>query len=346
MTFKLKARGEGDLKTRYRPQRLSEICPTFHLQDAKSILSDPNASRVWVFEGLTGCGKTTLARILARIIHCRTTDPKVEKPCLECDGCIGMESDGDYLEINGADLRTIDAMRDLTPGMFQYPLQEENSHRIFILDEAQQITPQAQELLNKVLEEPPETTMIFLCTTNHKGLKRTLLGRCAKLNFRRMTKRQCDTIIKQIFGNAKMDLPDDATSEDIFRRASGSVRDLLVLLDSFLRGTYKIGSDCSESDISTGSPDIFALVKGLVAKDWCTVRDILNTENVKNDPDGYREKVCEFLARDAMKFDDVRMSIATTLGHLSGSLWEEPKCEQYSILVTRCMRACYKKSAT
>jgi len=57
MTFKLKARGEGDLKTRYRPQRLSEICATFHKKDALSILSDPNASRVWLFEGLTGCGK-------------------------------------------------------------------------------------------------------------------------------------------------------------------------------------------------------------------------------------------------------------------------------------------------
>jgi len=343
MTFRIKARGEGDLKTRYRPQRLSEICPTFHLKDARSILSDPNASRVWLFEGVTGCGKTTLARILSRIIHCKSTDPKVEKPCLKCDGCVGMESDGDYLEVNGADLRTIDAMRDLTPGMFQYPMQEDHSHRIFILDECQQITVQAQELLNKVLEEPPETTMIFLCTTNKKGLKRTLLGRCAKLNFRRMTKRQCGTIITQVFKDAEQEVPDSDATEDLFRRANGSVRDLLVLLDAYLRGTYNVGSDYAEEDISTASPDIFALVKGYVTKDWNVVREILNTENVKNDPDGYRETVCAFLARDAMKFSEVKMSIATALGHLGGSMWEQPKREQHSMLVLRSMRACRVK---
>ena len=140
-------------------------------------------------------------------------------------------------------------MRELTPGMFQYPAGEETSHRIFVLDEAQQITPQAQELLNKVLEEPPETTMIFLCTTNKKGLKRTLLGRCAKLNFRRVTKRQCGAIITQVFKDAEQEVPDQDATEDLFRRANGSVRDLLVLLDAYLRGTYNVGSDYAEEDI-------------------------------------------------------------------------------------------------
>jgi hypothetical protein len=160
-----------------------------------------------------------------------------------------------------------------------------------------------------------------------------------------MTRKQCGSIISQVFKDVGGDVPDGAATEDIFRRANGSVRDLLVLLDSYLRGSYKIGSDYSEADVSTASPDIFALVKGLVEKDWPTVSSILRTENVKNDPDGYRETVCEFLARDALKpkFTEVRMSIATTLGHLSGSLWEEPRREQYSIFVTRCMRACYKK---
>ncbi len=338
MVFRITARGLGDLKTRYRPQRLNEICPTFHLKDAQSILSDPNASRVWLFEGITGCGKTTLARIIARMSVC---EADTANPCLQCSPCRTMEGNPDFMEINGADCRGIDDMRAITSDMRTYP--NFFKRKVYVFDEAQQITPQAQELLNKVLEEPVEHSLIFLCTTNKKGLKRTLLGRCAKINFRRMTMKQCGSIIEQVCEDEKRDLPDDATSEDLFRRANGSVRDLLVLLESFLRGTYKVGSDTAEEEISTGSPDIFALVKGLVEKDWPTVRDILKSENVKNDPDGYRETVCEFLARDALKFDDVRMSIATTLGHLTGSLWEEPKREQHSIFVTRCMRACYKK---
>jgi DNA polymerase-3 subunit gamma/tau len=341
MGFRIKARGEGDLKTRYRPQRLSEICPTFHLRDAKAILGDPNASRVWLFEGLTGCGKTSLARIIARAAVCACEDSEVEKPCLECEPCRTMESSLDFLEINGADCRGIDAMREITSDMRTYP--SFLAHKIYIFDEAQQITPQAQELLNKVLEEPVEDTLIFLCTTNKKGLKRTLLGRCSKINFRRITKRQCGALITQVFKDADQELPDQATTEDLFRRANGSVRDLLVLLDSYLRGTFKVGSDYAEEDISVGSPDIFKLVKGYIEKDWKTVRDILASENVKNDPDGYRETVCAFLARDALKQDTVKMSIASALGHLQGSLWEHPKREQHSIFVLRSMRACFYK---
>jgi len=342
MGYRIKARGEGDLKTRYRPQKLSEVCPTFHLKDAQAILGDQNASQVWLFEGLTGCGKTTLARIISRMAACECGDPDVEKPCLECESCKEMDHCPDYLEVNSADYRGIEEMRRLTSDMNTYGGFLEK--KIYVFDEAQQITPAAQELLNKVLEEPPEHVMIFLCTTNKKGLKRTLLGRCSKITFRRLTKRQSDEIIGQVMEDAGQAMPDPDTCEDLFRRANGSVRDLLVLLDSYIRGTYKVGSDFAEEDISTGSPDIFALVKGLIEKNWDTVRKILMTENVKNDPDGYRETVCEFLARDALKNDTLKMSIATTLGHLTGSLWEEPKREQHSTLVTRCMRACYKKS--
>jgi DNA polymerase III gamma/tau subunit len=538
MKFKIKARGEGDLKTRYRPQRLSEICPTFHMKDARAILEDPNASRVWLFEGLTGCGKTSLARLIARASVCNA-DSNIEKPCLQCEPCKSLESSPDYLEINGADVRGIDAMREITTGMRTYPgflnkkiyvfdecfsektlvatssgpreirtinpgdavfslngldsvkrvfknkvplsrtmkltlsdgrtifttkehrfwtnlgwveaqhlqkqkvllfdfcsnmmsphtlpdklsrrcweqevedrsrdrwkgaqysqgeraRQEEglpahptrversevyerggnddsfssvigdrehsqgfvefydlemNGHPSFFANRicvhnCQQITSQAQELLNKVLEEPPEDSLIFLCTTNKKGLKRTLLGRCSKINFRRITKKQCGTIIGQVFKDAKQNLPDQDTTEDIFRRANGSVRDLLVILDGYLRGTFKVGSDYVEDDISVGSPDIFKLVKGYINKDWNTVRKILTTDNVKNDPDGYRETVCAFLARDALKYPEAKLSIASALGHLGGSLWEEPKREQHSLLVLRSLRACYQSERT
>lgn len=344
MTFRIKARGTGDLKTRYRPQRLSEICPTFHLKDAQSILKDKFSSKVWLFEGVTGCGKTSLARIIARAAVCENDDPDVEKPCLQCTSCKEMDNSGDFMEVNGADYRGVDAMREITPNMRQYG--QFLDKRIYIFDEAQQITRPAQELLNKVLEEPPEHVLIFLCTTNKKGLIRTLLGRCAKINFRRLTFKQATEITDQVIHDhlgMGASAPDKETREDMFRRANGSVRDLLNLLDSYIRGSYKVGSDYVEADVTTGSPDIFALVKGLIAKDWPAVKAILATENVKNDPDGYRETVCSFLARDALMFDELKMTIATTLGHLTGSLWEEPKREQYSIFVTRCMRACYQK---
>ena len=247
----------------------------------------------------------------------------------------------DYEEINGADVRGIEAMRELTPGMFVYPGQLKK--RIYILDEAQQITPAAQELLNKVLEEPAPDTMIVLCTTNKQGLKRTLLGRCSKLNFRRISKEDSKTIIAQVIEDAGLPMPDLPIVDDVFMRADGSVRDLLNLLEKVVLDTYVIGSDTADSSVNEGSPDIFKLVKGYIDKDWDTIRQILMTENVKNDPDGYRETVCAFLARDALKFPELKMSIATALGHLAGSMWEQPKREQHSMFVLRSMRCCYRK---
>lgn len=339
MTFRIKARGEGDLKTRYRPKTLNEICPTFNLKDAHAILNEPNASQVWLFEGNTGCGKTTLARIIARAAVCEEDGD--QRPCLECESCKGMESSMDFMEVNGADLRGIDDMRRVASTFGTYP--QYLDKRILIIDEAQQITRAAQELLNKELEEPSDTSLIFLCTTNKKGLIKTLLDRCAKIQFKRLKFADAVSIAEQVCEDSKVEPPAADVYEDMFRRAEGSVRAFLNLMEKVIRGTYTIGSDATDSDVFEGSPDIFALVKGLVEKDWSTVKGILKTENVKNDPDGYRETVCSFLARDAVKFDDVRMSIASTLGHLTGSLWEEPKREQYSIFVTRCMRACYKK---
>jgi len=348
MAFKIKARGDGDLKTRYRPQKLSEICPTFHLKDAQAILKDPNASQVFLFEGLTGCGKTSLARVISRMVVCACSDPKVEKPCLECNPCKSMESSGDYMEINGADVRGIDAMREISGNMRQYGgfLSQDAGTRIYVFDEAQQITPAAQELLNKVLEEPPEHVRIFLCTTNHKGLKRTLLGRCSKINFRRVTRPQTKSLIKQVIDDVGGEVPSEDVIDDLFMRADGSVRDLLNLLDKVVLGTYNVGSDDSGEALSTGSPDIRELVAGYINKDWDAVRKILQTENVKGDPDGYRETVCTFLSRDALKFDELKMSIAGALGHLGGSMWNEPKREQYNLLVLRSMRCCYAKNGS
>lgn len=339
MAFKIKARGEGDLKTRFRPKRLSEVCPTFPIKEAQNILSDPNASQVYLFEGLTGCGKTTLARIIARASVCTAEDG--EKPCLECSMCKDMESSPDYVEINAAHFRGLDDMKRETAGMSFYA--QFLGRRIYIFDEAQQLTPAAQELLNKVLEEPVGNTLIFLCTTNKKGLKRTLLGRCSKINFRRITRPQAKSLIKQVMRDVCHAMPSEDVQDDLFMRADGSVRDLLNLLDKVILGTFNVGSDNAGEALSTGAPDIFALVKGYIDKDWDSVRKILATDNVKNDPDGYRETVCAFLSRDALKFPILKMKIAFALGHLGGSMWNEPKREQHSLLVLRSMRCCYDK---
>jgi DNA polymerase III subunit gamma/tau len=341
MGFRLKARGDGDCKTRYRPQRLSEIVPTFPMKEALAILNDPNASQVYLFGGLTGSGKTTLARIISRAICC-TAEGDVEKPCLECDTCKGMESCPDYYESNSANFSGKDATRDKIGGM-HYVGQYLGGKKIYVFDEVHALSPAAQELLLKVLEEPNKDTHIFLCTTHVKGLKRTFLGRCATINFKRLTFKQAEQTVQQICEDTGVEVPDHTTVESLFHKADGSVRDLLKLMDKVILGTYEAGAGYDTTEDSHGAPNIFKIIDGLKNKNWATIRDVLNTENVKNEPEGYRQTICDFLRREALKGKNIDLKVAQALGLLSGSLHEEPKNEQYNILVLRCMRVCFKK---
>ena len=243
--FQLVARDTGPPRDRYRPQQLSEVVPTFSMKEARAILESENVSQVYLFEGLTGCGKTTLARIISRALVCESPDA-VTKPCLTCAPCKGMEHSPDFTEINIADFRGIDAIRDNISGMSTLP--GYLKRKVYIFDEAHQLTPAAQEMLNKVLEEPIGNTVIFLCTTNLKGLRRTLLGRCAQLTFKRVTRVQMQQVVKQVVGDAGLPYPNDGVFEDMFMQADGSIRDLMNLLDRYLLGAYEVGvTSTSES---------------------------------------------------------------------------------------------------
>jgi len=129
MTFTLKARGEGDLKHRYRPQRLDELAPTAALTRLQRMAKDPK-SQVYLFEGPSGTGKTSAARIIARASVCTAA---ADKPCLQCDQCQNMENSVDFIELNIADLRKIDDIREIIEGMRFMPMQL--NRKIYIFDE-------------------------------------------------------------------------------------------------------------------------------------------------------------------------------------------------------------------
>ena len=331
--FQLQARGEGDLKTRYRPQRLSEIAPTFAITKAKKIIAeDPNSSQVFLLVGITGSGKTSLARIIARACVCEAEEG--EKPCLECGSCKGLEDSYDFTEVNVARFGKIDDVKDIISGMIYQP--SSLRRRIYIFDEVHQLTPASQELLNKVLEEPVGSTLIFLCTSEKKGLKRTLMGRAAPFPFKRMTSAQCETIITQICENEEAEVPDLKTIKDMFRRADGSVRDLLNLLDLWMDDEYEVGLDETED----APPDIRDMAKALMSQNWPKVARFLQSEKIKTQPESYRIAVTNYIRGCALGSPSFDQAAATALGQLCGTLADQPKIEQYNMLVLRCMRAC------
>ena len=285
---------------------------------------------------------TTLARIISRALVCICEDEAVEKPCLECPTCEKMEHIPDYYEINAANFSGKDDTRKKIANM-GYVGNYFKGIKIYVFDEVHGLSGAAQELLLKVLEEPSKGTRIFLCTTHVKGCKRTFLGRCATLNFRRMTLKQASSIVQQICEDTGTALPNDATIEALFHQADGSVRDLLNLMDKVVMGSFEPGVGLEVDESEQGSPDIRQILDALKNKNWSSIQTALSTENVKNEPEGYRQTICDFLRREALRSSNIDLKVARVLGLLSGSLADEPRNEQYNILVLRCMRACYTK---
>jgi DNA polymerase III subunit gamma/tau len=333
--FRLVSRGEGDLKTRYRPQTMQEAVPTFPVRRVKNIIEDPNAAQVYLFEGITGTGKTTCARIIARAAICECEG---DKPCLECSACRAMENSRDYTEINVANFRKIDDIRAIIDGMRYLP--SELKVRVLIFDEVHQLTPDSQQLLLKVLEEPPRETLIFLCTTEKTGLKRTLISRALEINFKRVTRAHATKIVEQIFEDHDKGQPSDELLNDMFSRADGSIRDLLNLLQAYLDDDYEIGMSEQELEVS---PDVKELARALMRKDWQTASGVLQAQKVKKAPESFRIGVSNYLRAIALNKSSVRMDVASALGQIAGTLYGEPPIEQYNLLVLRCLRACYKK---
>lgn len=331
--FRLQSRGEGDLKTRYRPQRLSEVVPTAPMTRLRQIIAKPS-SQVFLFEGLQGSGKTTCARIIARGLICEATEG--EKPCLNCEPCLNMERSGDFDERNIGDDRKIDDVRDLTRTMLYEP--NVLKRRIVILDEVHNLTAASQECLLKPLEEPKPRMLVFLCTTSTKNLKKTLLERAQRVTFRPLDRESAMEVIRQVCAAEKVDLPDDTTCATLYESSAGSVRQLLNNIQAFIEGGFQpvVVADEEVTD------DVKALTHGLINADWAAISEVLRRPSVRASAESVRIGV-ECYARSMClrhsSFAPMGMA-PTVLKNMVGSLADEPTISQYNNLVLRCMLVC------
>lgn len=338
--FRLQTRGEGDLKKRYRPQTLSEIVPTFPIRSVKKIVTDANVSQVYLFEGLTGSGKTTCARIISRAAVCESDGKNL--PCLTCNACTTMETSGDYVEINIANFRGIDNIRDMIDGMRMYP--RYLKRKIYVMDEVHQLTPAAQEMLLKVLEEPQPHVLIFLLTTKREGLRRTLISRTHPITFSRMKRAHADKVIDQVLDDHGVEKPADEIREDFFQRSDGSVRDLMTCLQLYINNEYSMAVE-EDSEVRA---DVKSMAMALMSHDWGTASTMLQSQAIRQSPETFRIGLTNYLRGCCLRANslDKARAAAFPLGQLAGALSKDAgdiPIEKYNVLVLRCMRACYGK---
>ena len=243
------------LYRKYRPQGPSEVLGQDHVIRALSgAVREGRLAHAFLLCGPRGTGKTSTARILAKMVNCES-GPTPE-PCGSCDQCVAIR-DGQHLdvvEIDAASHGGVDDARDLREKAPTAPVQ--GREKVYIIDEAQRLSREAFDALLKVFEEPPVGVRFVLATTEPHKMPATIVGRCQRFDFHRVPLEAVAEHLERIAKDEGMSLTSEA-AHAIARQTEGSVRDALSLLDqASVLGTGEIGEDIVLSLIGSGRSDV------------------------------------------------------------------------------------------
>ena len=243
------------LYRKYRPQGPSEVLGQDHVIRALSgAVREGRLAHAFLLCGPRGTGKTSTARILAKMVNCES-GPTPE-PCGSCDQCVAVR-DGQHLdvvEIDAASHGGVDDARDLREKAPTAPVQ--GREKVYIIDEAQRLSREAFDALLKVFEEPPVGVRFVLATTEPHKMPATIVGRCQRFDFRRGSMDVVSEYLERIAKEEGIALSEGA-AHAMARQSEGSFRDALSLLDqASVLGAGEIGEDIVLSLIGSGRSDV------------------------------------------------------------------------------------------
>jgi len=217
------------LYRKYRPRLFSDVTGQEHITETlRRQISTDRLSHAYLFVGTRGTGKTTCAKILSRAVNC--LNPEDGEPCNKCVSCVGIESGSilDVLEIDAASNNGVDNVRALRDEAVYSPASV--NKRVYIIDEVHMLSTAAFNALLKILEEPPEHLMFILATTELHKVPATILSRCQRFSFRRLSQTSILSRLNQVAAGEALELSAEA-AERLAVLADGSMRDGLSLLD-------------------------------------------------------------------------------------------------------------------
>jgi DNA polymerase III subunit gamma/tau len=216
------------LYRRYRPRRFSEVRGQDHVVKAlRTSVAEGREGQAYLFSGPRGTGKTTSARILAKVLNC--TEVLDGEPCCECESCLSVERGTSYdvHELDAASNNGVDSMRDLID---KASLGTPGRHKVYILDEVHMLTKPAEAALLKTLEEPPPHVVFVLATTDPQKMSDTIRSRTQHLQFHLLPADTLQQHVRWVADNAGL-VVSDAAIQQVLAQGAGSARDALSALE-------------------------------------------------------------------------------------------------------------------
>ena len=213
----------------YRPTRFDEVVGQKHIiKILENAVSEGKISHAYIFSGLRGIGKTTIARIFAKAVNC--TNPQNGEPCNECPNCRAIMNDEttDVVELDAASNNGVDQMREILEKVNFLP--SKLKKKVYIIDEAHMLSTAAFNALLKTLEEPPAHVIFILATTEPYKIPSTILSRCQRLDFKQLSTHEIIEMLIKVCEKENIKITDEAL-QGIAEMSEGGMRDALSILD-------------------------------------------------------------------------------------------------------------------
>ncbi|HWT66165.1 MAG TPA: DNA polymerase III subunit gamma/tau, partial [Terracidiphilus sp.] len=287
------------LARKYRPQRFADVAGQDHVtRTLMNALEQNRVAHGYIFSGHRGIGKTTIARILAQALNCRTavgsTERPTAEPCGVCDSCVEVRSGSavDVIEIDAATNRGIDEIRELRDAARYAPARDR--YKIYILDEAHQITEAAFNALLKTLEEPPSHVVFMMATTEPENIPQTIRSRCQHFSFHAVRFEDILTQLKMIAEQEQV-TAEEAALALLAEAGDGSMRDALSIMDQAI----------ASAPVEGGCPVLAAT----------QIRDLMGSV-----PNAVFEKILEAVAQGQSAELMEQINVLLNAGHSPSSL--------------------------